>query len=286
MLSGGSARGLAHIGVIEEFMKSGHTITSIAGTSMGAVVVVVYALGKMPEFKTWMCSLDKRKVFSLVDFNFGTSGLIKGDKVINKMKEFIDDQLIEDLPIPFAAVATDLLNKKEVVFTKGSIYDAIRASIAIPTVIAPVKTTDGLLVDGGLLNNAPVNHVFRTNDDLLVLSDVNANVSVIKTHVSAVKRKQSETEYKSKVRRFYDQLGKLSPHSKEESMGYFTLMDKTINLLIQRMSELAVAQSPPDLNVKISVDTCNTFDFYKAEELIEAGRKSARKVLKNYHQLS
>ena len=240
----------------------------------------------MPEFKTWICSLDKRKVFSLVDFNFGTSGLIKGDRVINKMKEFIDDQLIEDLPIPFAAVATDLLNKKEVVFTKGSIYNAIRASIAIPTVITPVKTADGLLVDGGLLNNAPVNHVFRTNDDLLVLSDVNANVPVIKTHVSAVKRKQSETKYKTKVQRFYDHLGKLSPYSNEESMGYFTLMDKTINLMIQRMSELALAQSPPDLNVKISIDTCSTFDFYKAEELIEAGRKSARKTVKSYYQLS
>ena len=117
VLSGGGARGIAHIGVIEELEKQGYEIVSIAGTSMGAMVGGVYALGKMAEFKKWMCSLDKIKVFNLVDFSFSNQGLVKGDRVFNAMKEFIEDKNIEDLKIRFVAVAVDLLNKKEVVFT-------------------------------------------------------------------------------------------------------------------------------------------------------------------------
>ena len=139
VLSGGGARGIAHIGVIEVLEEKGYEIVSVTGTSMGAVVGGVYALGKMEDFKQWMLTLDRLKVFSLFDFSFGSQGLIKGDKVLNTMKEFISDENIEDLRIPYAAVAVDLLKKEEVIFTKGSIYDAIRASVSIPSLLTPVK---------------------------------------------------------------------------------------------------------------------------------------------------
>ena len=170
VLSGGGARGIAHIGVIEELEKQGFDIKSISGTSMGALVGGVYAVGKMQEYKNWICTLDKFDVFKLVDFTFSTQGLVKGDRVINKMKEFIPDINIEDLKIYYAATATDISRKEEVVFTKGSLYEAVRASISIPTVFTPVKTENSLLVDGGVINNVPINHVKRTKDDIIIAS--------------------------------------------------------------------------------------------------------------------
>src|SRR5476651_40908 len=167
VLSGGGARGIAHIGVIEELERQGFNIASVAGTSMGAVVGGVYALGQMDAYKTWLYTLDKLKVFGLIDFSFSAQGMVKGDKLFNTIKAFINDANIEDLNMPYAAVAADIINKKEVVFTQGSIYDAIRASIAIPTVFTPVKYADGLLVDGGIINNLPIEHVKRHPGDIL-----------------------------------------------------------------------------------------------------------------------
>ena len=120
VLSGGGARGIAHIGVIEELEKQGFNIKSISGTSMGSLVGAVYAVGKMQEYKNWIYTLDRLDVFKLIDFTFSSQGLVKGDRVFKKMKEFIPDTNIEDLEIHYAATAADIINNKEVVFTKGS----------------------------------------------------------------------------------------------------------------------------------------------------------------------
>ncbi|HKK61291.1 MAG TPA: patatin-like phospholipase family protein, partial [Bacteroidales bacterium] len=168
VLSGGGARGMAHIGVIEALERSGHEIVSVTGTSMGSVVGAVYAMGKMEVFKEWLYSLDKLKVFRLMDFTLSKQGLLKGEKVLNKMKEFMEDRNIEDLDIPYAAVSVDLLSKNEVVFREGKVYDAIRASIAIPGILTPVRTKNMLLVDGGVMDNVPVKHVKRQGDEIIV----------------------------------------------------------------------------------------------------------------------
>ena len=121
VLSGGGARGMAHIGVIEELLKRDYRITSIAGTSMGALIGGVYAQGKLEEFKNWVTGLDQLEVFKLVDLTIGKGGLVKGEKVLNKMKEFIPDTNIEDLPIPYSATAVDIIKHEEVVFRSGSV---------------------------------------------------------------------------------------------------------------------------------------------------------------------
>lgn len=279
-LSGGGARGLAHIGVIEELEKQGYEIVSIAGTSMGALVGGVYAMGKMEAFKQWMISLDKMKVFNLVDFTFSSQGVIKGDRVLNAMKEFISDGLIEDLPIPYAAIAADIINKKEVIFTSGSIYDAIRASIAIPSVLTPVKTNDGYLVDGGVINNIPVNRVQRFPNDILVAVNVSADVPVEKTTLSKKEEAKQLSIYQEKIKSFYTLLQKKYPISKKEKLGYFDLLNKTINMMTYHISETALERFPPQILIQISRDICGTYDFFKAEELIEAGRRAAQKSLK------
>jgi NTE family protein len=283
VLSGGGARGIAHIGVIEELEIQGFEISSIAGTSMGAVVGGVYALGKLEAFKKWMITLDKLKVFNLVDFTFSSQGLVKGDKVFKKMKEFIKDGNIEDLKIPFAAVAVDLLNKKEVVFTSGSIYDAIRASVSIPSVLTPVKMDGALLVDGGVLNNIPVSQVKRTTDDILVAVDVNANIPVLKPASSKREQKEKQTVYQEKMQHFQAHLKNILAGEKEVSLGYFDLVNQTIGLMAYAIARNAIEKNPPDVLINISKRSAGTYDFYKAEELVEMGRYSARECLKNLH---
>jgi NTE family protein len=285
VLSGGGARGIAHIGVIEELERQNYEIYSVTGTSMGAIVGGVYALGKLEEYKKWLFTLDKRKVFSLVDFTLSSQGLIKGDKVFKKMKEFISDANIEDLQINYAAVATDILNRKEVVFTQGSIYSAIRASVAIPTVFTPVKTENGLLVDGGVLNNIPISHAKRTANDMLIAVDVNANIPMKKSSESIKENTVKQSVYQNKVLDFYSHLRKVHPKNHEEHLSYFNLISKTISLMTHRISQLSLENYSPDLLIEVSHDSCSMYDFYKAEEMVETGRNAAKESLKEYEKI-
>ncbi|PKP33727.1 MAG: hypothetical protein CVU00_10205 [Bacteroidetes bacterium HGW-Bacteroidetes-17] len=284
VLSGGGARGIAHIGVIEEIEKQGFEIFSVAGTSMGAMVGGIYALGKMEAYKNWICSLDKFKVFSLIDFSFSIQGLVKGDKVFNKMKEFIPDVNIEDLNIFYTAVAADIINKEEVVFTKGSIFEAIRASISIPTIFTPVKTDDGLLVDGGVINNIPINHAHRTPGDILIVVNVNANIPVDKPAISKKDNEIKRSIYQKKIKDFYRHLHKTHPISKTEKLGYFELMNKTISLMTYHNAQMLLDKYKPDILINISRNSSSTYDFYKAEELVEIGRHAAIKSLKEFYK--
>jgi len=290
VLSGGGARGNAHIGVIEELERRGYQIVSVTGTSMGALVGGIYADDAMAPFKEWMLSLDRRKVFSLVDFTLSRSGLIKGDKVFSKMKDFIQDTPIEDLRIPFAAVAVDLLNGTEVVFREGSLFDAIRASVSIPSVLTPVKTADGLLVDGGVMNNIPISHAPRVPGDLLVVANVNARIPVKLPQVSQEEGEEQNRAYQSKIDEFQAHLQKILPRglkdkqssSNEEKMGYFDLLDQTISLMTHHMAQLSLQQYTPDILVEVSRDSCGTYDFYKAEELVSMGREATMIAMDQY----
>lgn len=275
VLSGGGARGIAHIGVIEELEKLGYEITSIAGTSMGALVGGVYAVGKITAFKNWICALDKRKVFSLVDFALSKQGMIKGDRVLKKMKDFIPDTNIEELKIPYVAVAADLLQREEVAFSEGSIYEAIRASISIPTVMTPVKTEDKLMVDGGVMNNIPISHVKRTVGDLLVVVNVNAYIPKRSPHISIEVSEKTQSTYQSKITEFYTHLKKINPLGHDEKLGYFTLITKTLDLMTDHMTQLTLNTHSPDILINVSRDSCTLYDFYKAEAMVEIGRQAA-----------
>ncbi len=281
VLSGGGARGIAHIGVIEELEKQGYEIKSLCGTSMGALVGGIYALGKLDEFKTWLFTLDKIKVFKLVDFSFTSQGLIKGDRIIKTLKEFIPDKNIEELPLLFAAVAVDLLKKEEVVFTKGSLYEALRASISIPTIFTPVNLGNTLLVDGGILNNIPVNHALRCEGDLLIAVNVNANIPIYKPLLLKKESVAKESAYIKKMKAFQQHLYKSNPEPENhnEKFGYFNLISKTLSLMTEHIAKANIEKYPPDMLIDISRHSCEMFDFYKAEELVEIGRHSAAEFL-------
>jgi len=290
VLSGGGARGNAHIGVIEELERRGYQIVSVTGTSMGAMVGGIYADDAMAPFKEWMLSLDRRKVFSLVDFTVSRSGLIKGDKVFNKMKDFIPDTPIQDLSIPFAAVAVDLINSREVVFREGSLFDAIRASVSIPSVLTPVKTADGLLVDGGVMNNIPISHAPRAPGDLLVVANVNARIPVQLPELSHEEGEKQRRAYQIKIDEFQSHLQKILPRghqdrqsrSNEEKMGYFDLVDKTISLMTYHMAQMSLKQSKPDVLIEVSRDSCGTYDFFKAQELIDMGSEATSTAMDKF----
>ena len=172
-LASGGPRGFAYIGAIEELLERGYNITSVAGTSAGALVGGIYVAGGLQQFKEWLFGLDPLKVVSLMDFSLSKNHLVKGEKVMDAIKERVPEVDIESLPIPFAAVATDLYTGEEVVFRKGPLFEAIRASISIPSMFKPVRWNGRTLVDGGMVNTFPLNRVERTPGDILVGFNVN-----------------------------------------------------------------------------------------------------------------
>lgn len=282
VLSGGGARGIAHIGVIEELEKRGYTITSIAGTSMGSIIGAYYAMGKLDVFKEFLLHVDKRKTFQLLDFSLGSLGLVKGDKIIKQLKELVPDEQIENLKIPYVAVATNLRTKKEVIFNKGSIYEAIRASISIPSFFTPVEVDDGLLIDGGVLNNLPLRYIKRFEGDSIFAVDVNADTPLI--HLPDTKKDKEEklSLYRQKLNEFNEQIEKLKPKGFSDAMKYFQLIEDTISLMMEQITKVHLANNPPGLLINISRNTCTTFDFFKSKELIEIGRLAAIKSLDEF----
>ncbi len=278
VLGSGGARGVAHIGVINELVKQGYNITSISGTSMGALVGGMYATGSLKSFEEWMCSLNKLDVFNLVDFTLSLNGIVKGNKILKEMKALIPDRKIEDLSIPFTAVATDIINGKEVVFTQGSLYDAIRASISIPTVFTPFDYNGLKLVDGGVLNPIPINLVKRHKDDILVVANL-ASCKEYKKPKSKQNRNNNGKTHNKYLNKIHDTINNIIPENKADSIGYFNLMNKTTSLMIQKVSDLTLEQYKPDVLIELPRDAFGTFEFYKSKEIIEYGELETRKEL-------
>ena len=177
VLGSGGARGYAHIGVIETLLEHGYEIKSVSGSSMGSLIGGLYTCGKLDVFKEWILGLDLLDVAKLVDFSFTGTGIIQVDKVFHVIEEMIGDVMIEDLPIPFTSVATDLIKQKEVWIQKGRLIDAIRASIAIPTVFTPKKVAERYLIDGGVLNPLPIAPTVADDTDSTIAVNLSAKIT-------------------------------------------------------------------------------------------------------------
>jgi len=282
VLSGGGAKGMAQIGVIEALIENDFEISSVSGTSIGSLVGGMLAMNKINEFSEWMKTIKKRDVIALTDFSFGNGGLIKGKKVFEKMKTFILDMLIEDLKIPFTAVAVDLLHEKEVYFSKGSVYDAIRASVSIPDVFVPVKYDDTLLVDGGVLNPVPINAIKRTSDDILVVVNLYNRDLMFKRDIELV-RKEAEKDQKSLIK-LRDKISKSINKEDKLSAGYFKLLNMSTDAMIHKLADFTIDKYREDIDILIDfpADLTGTFSFDKASSLIEYGKCQANKVLNEY----
>ena len=272
-LSSGGARGLAHIGVIEELEAQGYHITSMAGCSMGALIGGVYAAGKLEEFREWMKTIDKKKMLELTDFSLSLNHLVKGTRISKAIMEFVPDVRIEDLPIPYCAVATDWISGREVVIDKGSLFEAIRASISLPTFYEPVRRDGMILIDGGVVNPIPMNRVQRHEGDLLVGVDVSGHdykAQWEKMQKQAEKQKHDKS-LKAKL------LDMIIPDNIE--FNYYTLLSRTSSIMIRQNSLLMAQLTKPDILIDIQMSRYGSFDYDKSERLINIGRNKARKSL-------
>ena len=277
VLGSGGAKGYAHIGVIEELLERGYIINSISGTSMGALVGGLYAAGKLDEFKEWVTELDLFEIIKLVDLSFGSGGFIKGEKVFERIKKMLGDIQIEDLPIPFTAVATDIINQKEVWFQKGSLIDAIRASISIPSVFTPVKIGDKLLVDGGVLNPIPTIPALATMADITIAVSLSDDSPVAQQY-QYIFEKKKEGE-KQSIYKLVEE--KIKKEQDDVNLSYLSIMNKCIDTMQEVIARHELASHRPDIMINISKYVCETYDFHKAKELIEYGKVVAKDTIEN-----
>jgi NTE family protein len=319
-LSSGGPRGFAYIGAIEELTSRGYRIGSVAGTSIGSLVGGIYAAGKLDEFKEWLFALDAWKVFTLMDLSIGKNHIVKGERIIEAMREIVPDVDIESLPIPFRAVATDLYTGEEVVFDHGKLFEAIRASISIPSLFQPVKHGLTTLVDGCIANCLPLSRVVRTEGDILVAFDVNdvdvAEIRSILTRENAalVADTAFEQSTRAEMRGILDSVTNRSDIGLVERLKsagsrsmslikdvinyeeeydeakaldygdtYYDLLDRSFSLMNHRQSELSIALYKPDIVVKMPFDAYGEIaDYAKAKEISEIGRQLMREALDKY----
>lgn len=252
VLSSGGARGLVHIGVIEALEQQGYRIASIAGSSIGTLVGGIHAMGKLPVLKEWLVSRSAKQLIALVDFSWSRAGIIKGDRFLKDLKTVIPDMLIEEMPIPFRAVTTDIEHEKEVVFDQGSFYEAVRASMAIPAVFTPVRHASSLLVDGGVLSPLPISHVRRMPGDILAVVNLNGHYS--------------------------SDLSKRKPHYS----GYFSMMQHAYYAMRHQLGKMAIDFYRPDLTIEFPRNICGIWDYHKAARLIELGNEATRACIARY----
>lgn len=275
VLSTGGARGLAHIGAIDELLERGYNIRSVAGTSMGALVGGMYAAGRLEDFREWMLTVDRKRILSLLDFSIGQNHIVKGDRIIEAMKSVVPDVRIEDLKIPYCAVATDVVSGTEVVFNHGSLYEAIRASISLPLFFSPVRIDDKILVDGGLVNPLPLNRVKRDRHDLLVAVNVSGH-----DYRGQLELRKMIREQQSEKSRFMALVNKFLPD--DNGMNYYTLLNRSTSIMINRNAQLQLKLTPPDVLVDIPMNRYDTFDFDKMERLAAIGRTKMKKALDKF----
>ena len=235
-------------------------------------------MGKLQEYTDWVKTFKKKDVWGFMDFTLTNHGLLKGERVFEKMKAIIPDMNIEDMPIPFSAVATDILNEKEVVFTQGSFYEAARASVAIPAVFTPVKYEDTIIVDGGILNPIPIEFVNRKSDDILVVVNLYGKKTAI-----LPKEKEVEKGYLNGLMRT---LSTLISTGDKHSIGYYSLLSSTTSAMIHRIAEMSIEKHMPDMVINIPHDSASTFEFNRAKELIEIGQNAAKESILKFNEMA
>ncbi|MGP9765761.1 patatin-like phospholipase family protein [Halomonas sp. AOP13-D3-9] len=309
VLGSGGARGYAHIGVIEALEARGFEIIAVSGCSMGALIGGIYAAGKLPEYRDWVCQLDYLDVLKLVDVTWSPMGAMRASKVMNKLEALVGDILIEDLAIPVTTVATDLVRQREVWFQNGPLLQAIRASIAVPGVITPVHMGEQVLVDGGLLNPLPIMPVVAAHQaDFVVAVNVTAHSPLPVTLEELLPEAQEDTDSRSEKERERDQnmgnwfgdvriatrklwagLGageededELTETTEARGKREWSKLDmilESFDITQAALAKYKVAGYPPDVLIEIPKTVCSTYEFHRGRDLIRLGRHLADEAL-------
>ena len=317
VLSSGGPRGFAYIGAIEELLSRGYNITSVSGCSVGSLIGGVYAAGGLEDFKKWLYGLDNLKMLRLLDVSISRSYLVRGERLMAKIKSVVPEVNIEDMAIPYVAVAADLYTGEQVVFREGPLFEAIRASISIPSMFRPVKWRHRTLVDGGIVNTFPLDLVKRTPGDILVGFDVNdIDSSSINSFLqdrdslregsigfSKILGSGKGLSLLDKVRMVGDmgekilkerrekgeEEKKLLLHGREAHLpvsaddSYFSILDRCFSITNHVIAKLDAEACPPDVLVKMPLDAYQSItDYVKGEEIAEKGRALMAEALDRY----
>jgi NTE family protein len=279
VLGSGGARGYAHIGVIRAINEHGLQICNIAGTSMGAVVGGIYAAGHLDTYTEWASRLEKKDVVKLLDLSFTWKSIFKGERIFEVLKELIGDRRIEELDRGFVAVATALEEQREVWLNKGPLFQAIRASSAVPGVFAPVELEGRVLVDGGLVNPIPIAPTLNDTTDLTIAVNLNA-LEEPKRMVTKSRRPREEQDdsYRERIKQF------LSEHvmpdgEQEEEANVSDILSKSIDVMQGAIARMKLATYAPDKVINIPRHACSFFEFDRAEEMADLGYEATRRAL-------
>lgn len=278
VLGSGGARGMAHIGVIRALEERGYRIETIAGASIGALIGGFYAAGKLDRLQSWLCALERKDVLGLLDLSFSGGGLFKGNKLMDALGHLVKDQTIEDLPLDFTAVAVDLQRQKEVWFTDGSLFEAIRGSIAIPSIFKPHRYRDMWLVDGGVLNPVPVSAAMQKVTDLTVAVNLNAKRSPLhdlemaddqSIGINPDTRRGTQRAIMRFIERWRSEAA--APPTAEQEFSTLELLHRSIETMQNTITHMKLAANIPDILVQVPFDTGGMFDYHLAKNIIGKG---------------
>ena len=285
VLGSGGARGLAHIGIIHWLEEHGYQIESVAGCSMGALVGGIYAAGKLDEFEQWIRALTALDILSFLDVTFSKSGFVKGEKIINTLKNLTGDRLIEDLPLSYTAVAADIVREKEVWIDKGPLFDAIRASISLPFFFTPFQHQGVNLIDGGVLNPVPIAPTFKDRTDLTIAVNLGgAPEATFEKHTEPPEKEEDSSFFGEKIQDFVSEILSLKSKDEEDDWGMFYIANQSFDAMQGAIARHKLAIYPPDFVVEIPRNACGTLDFDRADEMIALGYEKARQTLSELEQ--
>lgn len=304
-LGSGGARGFAHIGVIAELRDRGYDIVGIAGSSMGALVGGLHAAGSLDEFTEWATTLTGTAMLRLLDPSISAAGVFRAGKVLDSVRDIVGDVTIEELPIPYTAVTTDLIAGKSVWLQRGPLDEAIRASIAIPGVIAPHLLDGRLLADGGILDPLPIAPIAAANADLTVAVSVSGMESDMTDETGTGSRPTRErlNRLRRSTSALLDRLstgtpaldiigaGETAPVMADDEfddadrgsqipkLRSFAVMMRTIDIAQAALARHQMAAYPPDVLIEVPRTACRSLDFHRAAELITLGHELAARAL-------
>ena len=310
-LGSGGARGYAHIGVITELQERGYEIVGVAGSSMGALVGGLQAAGKLDEFAEWAKSLTQRAVLRLLDPKITAAGVLRAAKILDAVRDILGEVTIEELPIPYTAVTTDLIAGKSVWLQRGPVDEAIRASIAIPGVITPHILDGRLLADGGILDPLPMAPIAAVNADLTIAVSLSgseaggryeptdAEPRATTEWLNRMWRSTSSLLDTNAARSLLDtqtgrsMLSRFSSIADEEEepddvpdggfvpkMGSFEVMNRTIDIAQAALARHTLAAYPPDLLIEVPRTACRSLEFHRAAEVIDIGHELTAQAIK------
>ncbi|QCU89814.1 patatin-like phospholipase family protein [Thiomicrorhabdus sediminis] len=278
VLGSGGARGLAHIGVIHWLEEHQFTIKSVSGASIGALVGGVYAAGQLSEFEQWARNISKVEILRLLDLSWKKGGLVKGDKLIDSLKQLVGDLNIEDLEVNFTAVATNIEEEKEVWLNSGNLFDAIRASISLPLFFTPFQYHGNYLIDGGVLNPVPIAPTFQDATDLTIAVNLGGKASQKTTKISA-NDKQESVDFLQKFRNFFQGAASNRSNTVQTEWAAYEIANLAFDSMQSAIARQKLAAYPADHLIQVSRDACGILEFDRTDEMIELGYNMAEKSL-------